>query len=480
MTFAKQARYVLQQLGKMMGVKMIEINDLSERLPLVDALLFYGRSVPTIDVDLPIIYCAQVNYAGAAGLTPHDVRTIVTAQPDLPAKISYLFSSDIPQQQNPLYADEKTLDVMISWSEKKVQCAVDIISTCFYFLSLENERRATDRDVFHRFQRPFSPVGEVVYESPVVDRYAKMLKKLLLQLAPHLQTSPLWPDNKSFALALSHDVDRIPTWTITKMKRVLRADHSPYANALIRTFRLAQSLACPENWLGNFNFISRLEQRFDAASTFFFISRHRHELDPKYKMNSQLIRQGMEIVQKRGCDIGLHGTIPSATESGFLELEKEDLEFFIDKDIPGGRQHYLCYTHDTLQLWQDAKLKYDSTLGFSNHTGYRCGTGFPFQLHDGERPVPLLEIPLILMDTVLLLESKQFLSAAEAWRVIEKHLEETRDNNSLLTINWHSSELHPVDVYGYSLLYSKILGWVQENDGWLASLNQVYDWWTLR
>ena len=122
-------------------------------------------------------------------------------------------------------------------------------------------------------------------------------------------------------------------------------------------------------------------------------------------------------------------------------------------------------------------MKYDSTLGFSYHTGYRCGTSFPFLLHDGAQELPIYEIPLVLMDTVLFLESKQFLSAAGAWKVIEQHLEETKRNAGLLTINWHNSDLHPYDVYGYSQLYIKILKWTQENNGWLASTDAVYNWW---
>ncbi len=475
--FREHARYTFRQLGKMIGVRMVEIDDPTNGLDYLDLLFIYGDSLPKTPKHIPIIFLAQTDYAQRAALTPHDVSHLKPVDSMWPESILYLFKKDIALRSRPLYVDEKSTDTLISRDDKSVVSAVDIISTCFYFLSLENERRATDRDRFHRFQKDFSPLGDTIYDMPVVDRYATLLRGLIQQLVPQIEFQPLWPNDTNFAVALTHDVDRIPTWTITKAKRALRSAHSPYKNPVGRLFRVIQSISYPENWLGNFNFISRLEQRFGAASTFFFVSRHRHELDPNYKLNSPIISQGINLVKNRGGQVGIHGTIPSSMDNGFLELEKEDLEFFINDDVVGGRQHYLCFTDDTPTYWQNAKLKYDSTLGFSYHTGYRCGTSFPFNLHDGKQESPIIELPLILMDTVLFLESKQFLSAAHAWPVIEAHLEETKRNSALLTINWHNSDLHPYDVYGYSDLYVKILQWAQEHNGWLASTDQVYDWW---
>ena len=48
-------------------------------------------------------------------------------------------------------------------------------------------------------------------------------------------------------------------------------------------------------------------------------------MNPKYKLHSHVINQGINLIRNRGCDVGIHGTIPSATDNGFLELEKEDL-----------------------------------------------------------------------------------------------------------------------------------------------------------
>lgn len=474
--FADRARYTLRTLCRMMGFEYTELNDLNSGTENVSLVMVYGTEMPNNQTDKPLLFIAQENYQQAESLTQNDVRYIQSVE-DSTNHIPYLFSLAQKPFEKVLYSDITSNEPKISLESKKASCSIDVVATVFYLLSLHNEQRATERDHFDRFQRHFSPIGEEIYETPVVDRWVNVLRDLILQLSPQMPIKPRWPHNAPFAVALSHDVDRIRTWTFRKARRALRGSHSQ-KSVLSRVSALMKSVTFPENWLGNFNFISQLEKKFDVASTFFLVSKHRHELDPTYKLASHRIREGLSLVKSRGGSVGLHGSIPSAAAPGYLAAEKNDMDFFNEHEVLGGRQHYLCFNERTPELWQEAGLKYDSTLGFSYDTGYRCGTSLPFYVLEGSNELPILEIPLILMDTVLFLESKQFLSAAEAWNVIETHLEETKRNGGLLTLNWHNSDLHPYDVYGYSQLYVRLLQWTQERGGWLASTDQVYDWWS--
>ena len=473
--FSDKARYVWRSLAKMMGVDWREV-DAADAAGDAAALVVYGAGMPQgAAAGLPVLLIAQSENPSATR-TKSDVRRIQSMQHHHPAEIISLYQSAPEPLPKPLYCDSETKALVISRSENRAHVGVDVLATCFYFLSLENERRAAQRDSFNRFQRTSSPLGEEIYEQPVVDRYAALIKSLLREMAGDDVCRAVWPEGKSFAVALSHDVDRIRTWTFHKARRALRASHSSQP-VLARTAGLLRSLTFPENWLGNFNFITRLEQKFDARSTFFFVSRHRHRLDPTYKLSSQRLQRGIGIIKERGGSFGLHGTIPSASGGGLHVVEKDALQESVNAEVNGVRQHYLCFDENTPKHWQEAGLKYDSTLGFAYDTGYRCGTSFPFNLHDGSAESPVIEIPLVLMDTVLFLESKQHLYAAQAWQVIEQHLQETKANNGLLTINWHNSDLHPHDVYGYSQLYLRILQWTREQGGWPASTDEVYEWW---
>ena len=60
-------------------------------------------------------------------------------------------------------------------------------------------------------------------------------------------------------------------------------------------------------------------------------------------------------------------------------------------------------TPDTWRLWAYAGMAFDSTLTYADRPGFRCGTCHPYPVYDvaaGE-PLPLVEFPLIAMDSTL-------------------------------------------------------------------------------
>ena len=49
----------------------------------------------------------------------------------------------------------------------------------------------------------------------------------------------------------------------------------------------------------------------------------------------------------------------------------------------GGRQHYLRWkSPDTWRILEKTGLKYDVTLSFADHEGFRCGICFPYKPFD--------------------------------------------------------------------------------------------------
>ncbi|RPI02855.1 MAG: hypothetical protein EHM72_03110 [Calditrichaeota bacterium] len=469
---AEQIRYVLRAWAPMIGITWQE-TDLPQA-PEGEALIYYGRTDLGIN-GLWIQANADENVLPSL-IQPRKMRR-TNDDPTFPEELWVDFLSTISIEGKPLYRIQENERGVILHNEQRVMVAFDMFALIFALLTRRNELDTPQRDRFGRFQRSFSRLDPALYEYPIVDRYASLLRRLLQLLNPAIQFEPRWPAGYPFAVALSHDVDRIQTWTLHKARRALRSSHARERNLFSRVRLLLGSLMQPENWLGNFGYISELEHRYDAASTFFMVAKSRHKLDPRYRLNSWRMSRAIRLLRHKGWSIQLHGSIPSAKDEAFLHHERSLLQQATGSSVMGIRQHYLCFEEETAAHWQHVGLVYDSTLGFSYDSGYRCGTSFPFRLHDGKKELSVLEIPLILMDTVLFLESKQFLSAEQAWTVIERHLEETRANQGLLTLNWHNSDLHPRDLYGYSQLYERILDWSRRHNGWLTSLDDVYRWW---
>jgi len=87
----------------------------------------------------------------------------------------------------------------------------------------------------------------------------------------------------------------------------------------------------------------------------------------------------------------------------------------------------------------------DSTCGYADKEGYRCGTGSEFSVFNilSREKLKLKERALIVMDCSLF--DYQGMTYREAESVINK----LRKNTSITTILWHNSYIKYIDFYGY-------------------------------
>ncbi len=492
--FVRKARWTLQNLFRMIGLpyRELQADETASDYPVI---LFYGERLPQalkVRDQSFLLHLIPADFnSSLARLSSQDVQKMeknASAPENYPAvELFYLFSAPRKLSGSPLYENPLRGETVISRDSRKITLRADLVASAFYLLSLLNEQRANERDEFGRFHRRFSPIGETIYQQPVVDWYVRLLSQLLRDAARargiELVLPPRWPEGKTFALVLSHDVDRLPSWTISKVKRAWRnAKKANLFDAFRAGGKLAASLLHPGNWSGNFRYITRLEAKYRARSTFFFAAPtdHRQPLDPRYSLRNTKIQRGFRQIARKGGFIGLHGSLSSATDARLLRVEKAFLESQTGQTIRGNRQHYLRFQgEETLDALTRASFAYDATLGFASESGYRCGTSLPFQpfSHRREAAFPIWEAPLILMETVLLLESKLALTADEAWPMIEQHLQTARQLGGCLTLNWHNNSVHPGDLTGYTRLYETILQWGEQHGAWITSLDELINWW---
>lgn len=487
-TFAKQARYTWKTISRMLGIPFRLIS--ADEVPSVKGgvFVYYGNNPPAIGSNMPMVHVVAAEYEQRVRrMSSGDVRSIRTTGPiplsAAPADFLSFFPVDAEALAQVWYGDAGSQQPVISAEGHVVQIAEDVVATAFYLLSLENERRTSERDNYGRFQKKLSPLGEKIYDQPVVDRLVKLLGSILLYLAHRagfsLDVPPRWPGNAPFALALTHDVDRLQSWTFAKIKRAVRMG-VPEFSLPERLWRVLWSATRAANWSGNFHFILELEKRYHAGSTFYFVSKNRMELDPIYTLSGKRVSRGIRAIQQAGSAIGLHGSFLSYGSTGMLREEKLLLERQLGQTVAGIRQHYLRLDPDvTFAAQEKTGFRYDTSVGFHGAPGYRAGTSLPFHPFNRKtnRAFGLLEIPMILMDTVLWLENNLYLNSGESWETIMTYLETTRDTGGLLVINWHNNNIHPQDVTGFTAVYERILRWAQEKGAWIASADAVWEWW---
>ena len=107
-------------------------------------------------------------------------------------------------------------------------------------------------------------------------------------------------------------------------------------------------------------------------------------------------------------------------------------------------------------MWEAHGLSYDSTVGYSDAPGFRCGTCHPFPVFDfvADRPLELVEVPLVVMETTLF--SYMHLPAIQAQELILTLAERCREVGGVFTLLWHNSSFHG-SYAGWADIYQPVV-----------------------
>lgn len=105
--------------------------------------------------------------------------------------------------------------------------------------------------------------------------------------------------------------------------------------------------------------------------------------------------------------------------------------------------HYLRWEHPTTMYgWVQAGMSYDSTLGYADKPGFRCGTCFEYPAFDVVRDqiLPLRIRPLVAMDQTFLGAHYMALSAGEeAFDAFFRIKNACRQVGGVFSLLWHNS-----------------------------------------
>ena len=289
-----------------------------------------------------------------------------------------------------------------------------------------------------------------------------------------------WPAGYGFAVLLSHDVDLWRKRTLRQLaKETLKSLAEPWRlGGVARAFR-----GGGDPW-SDLDGIADLEAARGMHSTFFLLPGRRHRtvggvrVVGGYGADTGAVEATARRLVERGWEVGLHGSFGSHSSAEALAAERRDVEALSGETVLGGRQHFLRFERPTTWRCQaEAGLTYDATLGYHDEDGYRAGFSFPFHPFDGEE-LPLLELPLVVMDGVL--RERKGLDAVWAWRRVEDYLERTRADGAMCSLLWHNHYFCDLDAPGYRGVYERALDWIRDRGGWGASGRDLCRWWLAR
>ena len=363
-----------------------------------DVELSYGHKSMTIDDSF--FQLAGKNWLDASTLP---ARPLANWLCDIDPENIRLIDAEVPV----LYGSAK-----VKCDEAHGEIGIDIFGSCFFMLSRYEEVVCDSRDEHERFKAKDSIAHkESFLTRPIVNEYLEIFWSCCLQLWPNLERK-----KRAFKMRVTADVDQPYAAGVKSLTRQLKQIGGDLAKrkSAGRAFVSTLNYVCTR--YGNYRFDPQLNmfpwmmsvnERSGNAIDFYFITDHTDShMDGCYSMDEEVIRQLVRDIFQRGHTIGLHPSYHTFRSPLQLNREAKVLIDVLDnenisQDTIGGRQHYLRWDPaQTAINWSDSSLSYDSSLGYAEHAGFRCGTCYEYTLYDviGRRPLDIMERPLIAME----------------------------------------------------------------------------------
>ncbi|WP_154660453.1 polysaccharide deacetylase family protein [Halopiger goleimassiliensis] len=281
------------------------------------------------------------------------------------------------------------------------------------------------------------------------------------------------PDDATFALCLTHDVDR--------PYKGLRSLF--YATQERPAYHLSTALSSA-NPYWQFEELMALESDLGVRSAFYVLNEQHLLADRpvrewlssenwiqhlgRYDPTAEDVASVLRDLEAGGWEVGLHGSYHTADDPERLREERAVLEEILDGPIRGGRQHHLRLERpETWRHYRRIGLSYDTSLGSATECGFQHGYR-PLRPFDDEFVV----FPLTIMDQAL---PDPGANPVAARRTCESVLEEAAANDAVMTVLWHPRLFNEREFPGHRELYRWFVQRARDLGAWIGTPGDLYD-----
>lgn len=329
---------------------------------------------------------------------------------------------DLIEKNIPVLFGEPTLN-----GENKLSLGLDIFGSIFFSISRYEELVKLNKDIHDRFPAKASiAYVEDFLDRPIVDEYVEILWACLKLLWPRLARKKRRPNN-----FICCDVDAPFESTLYSLKTAIYQS----IRELVKNKKITKSIQIMSRYVlhkGGFPIVDRnrsaLSWIMDINNIignqvhFFIIPNQTSRFDHNHSINSKKVSGIIREIKQKKHFIGFHPGYNTYDDSENFHksanlFHARMQEEFIEQPIWGGRQHYLRYNiGKTPFLWDKNGFAYDSTLGYADHSGFRCGTSHEFSMYDliNRKYINLKQRPLIVMDCTIMSEQYEGLGRGDA------------------------------------------------------------------
>lgn len=277
----------------------------------------------------------------------------------------------------------------------------------------------------------------------------------------------------SFALCLSHDVDRIYKtyqyiWNAAQNRNLRELFGILSSNNPYWTFERTMDIETTLGVRSSFNILDEVNLSERPKSEWLTMNGWKL-FAGRYETGDPEVAYMLRVLDEFGWEIGLHGSYTSSENPDRFTYEKEHIESVTGTEIIGNRQHYWNLSRPaTWHHLQDAGIKYDTSLGSSTEIDFQHG-------HDLIRPFDdeFVVFPWSLMDRAVM-ESGD--TQNEIMESLQGVFEEAQRNQSAIVLDWHAGDVFSKRDYpGWGDMYKRLIEEALEMDAWVGPPGKLYD-----
>lgn len=385
---------------------------------------------------------------------PKDLEYLKLA--NIPSNIEFTNNKFIVEDNIPILYGNSKLNI----NNLELYCGIDMFASSFFMLTRWEEYINKNRDNHHRFPAYESLAFKYNFlDRPIVNEYLEMIKNMLQSLDNNLVFK-----NHHYKLFLTHDVD-------TPLKYInLKSGIKEIAGDIIKRkdiklalsnilSKLKTTLKLESDPYNTFDYLMSISEENDVRSYFFFMGKGLTKFDNMYKSDDVFIEHLIKNIKQRGHYIGIHPTYNAYNQSEQFLLEKKELEKHFNTSITFGRGHYLRFEIPTTwQIWEDNGMKWDSTLGYADKEGFRCGVCYEYSVFNilTRKKLNLKEKPLIVMEGSFATYQPN-VNPHDMENKIKYLMEKVKKFDGEFLFLWHNSSFNTTLWEKYQNIYKKVL-----------------------
>jgi hypothetical protein len=282
----------------------------------------------------------------------------------------------------------------------------------------------------------------------------------------------LWPNDRPFCVAITHDVDIIRRSLPGSVRLLLNRQVPGGFGGLVdsgKSFLL--NTRNPYDRLSEWLDIGK--KRGLKSTIFVFSGARQHRADPIYHLS--MLAKDFEKIRTDGFEIAYHSSIGCHLGDGMSE-GKSQLEMISGTNVAGIRPHYLSAAFP--EYWRSAAemgITYSSSFGFAETIGFIEGIDLPIIPFDlaNNKPLGIVEIPIAIMDCGLI--GKDRAGSAVVFDRARSLIDRSSRSGGLIVLDWHERTLYERDYPGWGELCIRLIDYSLEKGAHFGKMHEIAD-----